>query len=109
MIFGGRGGQADKELKVELFNWRTGEQCQLSEQLPFSTYGHSAAVLDGVPVYCGGLLDKDDDGDKRCHKFLKETKTWEQVLPKLPNFKDIKTTLTQVAFIWATSANGPST
>ena len=56
---------------VELFNWKTGEQCQYPD-LEIATREPSGIVFGDVPVYCGGeTLD--------CFKFLKETKTWEKV------------------------------
>ena len=60
---------------VELFNWKTGEQCHLLD-LPHAVYGHVGAVLEGVPVFCGG-----DNGfiQYKCFKFNLTDMTWNRV------------------------------
>jgi hypothetical protein len=56
---------------VELFNWKTGEQCKYPE-LDDEITDISGTVFGDVPVYCGGDAIN-------CFKFVKETKTWEKV------------------------------
>jgi hypothetical protein len=59
---------------VELFNWKTGEQCFLND-MPTERCMHVGQVLDGVPVVCGGLGPRSD-----CNTYVKETGSWEKVL-----------------------------
>ena len=82
MIFGGN-GQSGNLKSVELFNWQTGEQCKLANPLPFTVAAHSGAVLDGVPVFCGGIavLGQYPETSNLCYKLNKETMTWERVSP----------------------------
>ena len=56
---------------VELFNWKTGEQCKYPE-LDDEITDISGTVFGDVPVYCGG-------DTINCFKFVKETKTLEKV------------------------------
>ena len=74
LIVGGD-GSSQKLSSVELYNWKTGEQCQL-EDLPHPNAGHTATVLDGTPAFCGGTSP---DVEKRCYKFDKTTLSWIQV------------------------------
>ena len=56
---------------VELFNWRSGEQCQYPD-LKYETREPSGTVFNDTPVYCGGeALD--------CFKLDKYSKAWEPV------------------------------
>jgi hypothetical protein len=71
----GGDGSSQKLSSVELYNWKTGEQCQL-EDLPHPNAGHTATVLDGTPAFCGGTSP---DVEKRCYKFDKTTLSWIQV------------------------------
>ena len=47
LIIGGAGSPNT----AELFNWHTNQQCQLPD-LPVGVYGHVAAFMEGVPVFC---------------------------------------------------------
>ena len=88
MIVGGYKKFPNKEplTSVELFNWKTGEQCYL-EELPFPVRGHSGTVLDGEPHICGGTFNETTQPTKRCYKFNKEGFVWEPVSFdfKMPN------------------------
>jgi len=76
LIFGGNGYPGPSYLKsVELYNWQTGEQCQLSD-LPIGTAAHSATIFQGVPVYCGG---ESIGIDNRCYKLNTVSMEWTQV------------------------------
>ena len=61
MILGGQMNLFETLKSVELFNWRTGQQCSLGD-LPTEISAHSGTELDGVPVFCGGKLDEEDQG-----------------------------------------------
>ncbi len=79
LIFGGtrpyiRGLDVDIAT-VELFNWKTGEHCQL-EDLPNVVSDHTGTVINGIPVYCSSHLSVDK---LKCFKLNKATRTWEQV------------------------------
>ena len=79
LIFGGNGLIPTSRLQsVELFNWQTGEQCQLPD-LPTGVTSHMATVLDDVPVYCGGFSDMSKKADRSCYKLDKTSKTWIKV------------------------------
>jgi len=80
MILGGN-GQSENLNSVELYNWQTGEQCKLESRLPFQVAAHSGIVLDGVPVFCGGVanLGQYPDASALCYKLNKENMTWERV------------------------------
>ena len=71
LIFGGSNGSAIKS--VELYNWKTGDHCQLDD-LPEEARGHAAVTLtDGTVVYCGGW-DKNSSAVTACYqKQLAET------------------------------------
>ena len=60
---------------VELFNWKTGEQCFL-QHLPYKVAGHSGIIMDGVPVYCGGYST---EIEARCFMLNKTSQVWVQV------------------------------
>jgi hypothetical protein len=51
-----------------------GEQCQLPP-LPYVLERVAATVIDGFPVFCGGV----DNQRNNCFKLEKSTKTWVQV------------------------------
>ena len=75
--------QDDKNLRapneaiasVELFNWKTGEHCQLKD-LPYPISGHTGLVVNGIPVFCGGYSNI---YETRCYQLNKGAQTWEQV------------------------------
>jgi hypothetical protein len=62
---------------VELYNWRTGQQCQLPN-LPSPVYASVAVSMNGTLAYCGG-----DKGSgnlvQQCFRLDKTTNTWVQV------------------------------
>jgi hypothetical protein len=76
MILGGRKDLFETLKSVELYNWRTGQQCQLGD-LPSEIFAHSGTEIDGVPVFCGGIKDDEDQSD--CYKYSSETDSWEKV------------------------------
>jgi len=76
MTIGGKSGN-DYISSVELFNWETGEQCFLAN-LPDKFGLHAGAVLDGVPVFCGGY-GPSNTRQKGCYKFDKVAKNWQNV------------------------------
>lgn len=63
-------GGAGSPNTAELYNWRTCKQCQLPD-LPVGVYGHVAASLDGVPVFCEAGANR-----RSCYKMDKSTKKW---------------------------------
>ena len=70
MIFGG-----DHVKLIELYNWKSGQQCSYGE-IPYGSAAFAAAVLDGVPVFCGG------DGAIAyvyCQRYDKDGRKWERV------------------------------
>jgi len=76
LVFGGLSSSYQYMDSVELFNWKTGQQCLLPP-LPYAVYGQTAVVLNGAPVFCGG--DSEHGFVKHCNKFEKSTKSWVQV------------------------------
>jgi hypothetical protein len=80
MIVGGYKKFPDKETltSVELFNWKTGEQCYLDE-FPHPVRGHSGAVINGDPHICGGTFNETTQPIKLCYKHNKESLEWEPV------------------------------
>ena len=78
LIFGGFGPSSIYATTVELYNWKSGEQCQLGN-LPTAVGSHSGAVLDGIPIYCGGFSSDAMFGDNRCFKLDLEERKWIQV------------------------------
>jgi hypothetical protein len=75
MTIGGKSGN-DYISSVELFNWETGEQCFLAN-LPDKFGLHAGAVLDGVPVVCGGTAG--DAAKTDCFEYDKTVKNWLKV------------------------------
>ena len=75
LILGGNGPPFFYLSTVELYNWQTGEQCQLKD-LPYGVAAQAATVMDDVPVFCGG-----DSGryENRCFKLNKADQSWIQV------------------------------
>ena len=63
---------------VELYNWQTGQICQLSN-LPFDLEQTSGTVLDGIPIFCGNF--NYGQGDTNCSQLNKDDLTWERVSP----------------------------
>ena len=74
MIFGGDGPNG-KLKSVELYNWKSGQQCSYGE-IPYGSAAFAAAVLDGVPVFCGGAGAIDD---VYCQRYDKDGRKWERV------------------------------
>ena len=75
MIFGGNRPPSGYLKTVELYNWQTGEQCQLKD-LPYEVAGQAATVIDDVPVFCGGVSLTYEN---RCFKLNKTDQSWIQV------------------------------
>ncbi len=61
---------------VELYNWQTGQICQLND-LPYDMDASSGTVLDGIPILCGTW--QSGQGDKNCIKLNKDDLTWDRV------------------------------
>jgi hypothetical protein len=74
MIIGGK--NVTDLTSVELFNWKTGQQCYLLD-LPKGVRIHSGLVFDGSIIYCGGYSL--EVPQKNCYRFKSEEKTWEPV------------------------------
>ena len=81
MILGGFNGSALLDT-VEMFNWKTHQQCYLKARLPITVSEHSGTVLDGKPVFCGGF-GPDNSRQKGCYKYEKDNKTWINVKIRL--------------------------
>ena len=60
----------------ELFNWKTGEQCQLPD-FPQPSHAATGIIFDGIPCICGGFNGV--GFSKLCFKFDKLTRTWIRV------------------------------
>ena len=77
MIIGGNDGSTLLDT-VELFNWKTKEQCQLKAKLPTTVSEHSGTVYEGVPIFCrgSGLVNSRQNG---CYKFETENRVWQDV------------------------------
>jgi len=73
LIIGGYTGSSISS--VELYNWKTGEQCQLKD-LPEPVSCQSGTVMEGTPIFCGNYRNTHD----KCYSFNKTSKTWSQVL-----------------------------
>ena len=68
------GGKNNEDLSsVELFNWRTGEQCPLKD-IPIRVRIHAGTVFQGVPIICGGFSS--EESVSNCYKFSIRDKTW---------------------------------
>ncbi len=75
-MFGGLSDSSGLTLNsVELYNWRTGQQCQLPN-LTNPIAGQVSIVMNGTPAYCGGGTDT---GSLQCFNLDKVTRTWVQV------------------------------
>ena len=74
MIIGGKNVQDLST--VELFNWRTGEQCPLKD-LPIKVRIHSGTVFDGVPIICGGFSN--EELISSCYTYSSEDNNWKPV------------------------------
>ena len=71
------GGQSPFLNSVELFNWRTGQQCTFPS-LPNPVYGQAAIAVEGTVAYCGGLNNQ-GQAVLQCFKLQTSTRTWVQV------------------------------
>ena len=81
MIIGGYRTNPYKEvlISVELYNWKTGEQCHL-EDLPLPIRGHSGTILNGEPHVCGGASTSDTDFTQTgCFRYDKNESKWQSV------------------------------
>ena len=74
MIIGGK--NVEDLSSVELFNWKTGEQCPM-EDLPYGIRIHAANVFDGVPLICGGFSA--EKLIESCFKYSNVQQEWTQV------------------------------
>ena len=72
LIIGGD-GYAGHLNTVELFNWKTKEQCYLTN-LTKPRCTHTGVIFEGVPVICGGFPPRSD-----CDKYNKNNGTWVEV------------------------------
>ncbi len=69
LIIGGAGSPNT----VELYNWHTNQQCQLPN-LPVAVFGHVAAFMEGVPVFCEAGVNQ-----RACYKMDKSSNKWVSV------------------------------
>ena len=74
MIIGGKNSQDLSS--VELFNWRTGEQCPLKD-IPIRVRIHAGTVFEGVPIICGGFSSEESIAN--CYKYSIQDKSWSPV------------------------------
>jgi hypothetical protein len=89
LILGGQ-GSINPITAVELYNWQTGEQCQLPD-LPYNISALTGRVLDGVPVFCGGFTGLESNPvENRCYKMDKSDKSWIQVKIDFLIFNEFK-------------------
>ena len=70
MVIGG--GAGDIRRTVELFNWKTLEQCRLAD-LSVYVQGHSGGVLEERPIFCVQAASAE------CYAYNKISKHWDQV------------------------------
>jgi hypothetical protein len=77
MIIGGSSGSALLD-SVELFNWKTGQQCFLKSKLPLTVSEHSGTVIDGQPIFCGGY-GPNNARQKGCYAYEKSEDRWRNV------------------------------
>jgi len=77
MVIGGSNGAMLLDT-VELFNWKTHEQCQLKAKLPITISEHTGTVFDGVPIFCGGFGPA-NTRQKGCYKYDKNVMNWQNV------------------------------
>ena len=76
-MFGGLSDSSGLTLNsVELYNWRTGQQCQLPN-LTNPVASQVSVVMNGTAAYCGG--SNAAGRSLQCFKLDKATKTWMQV------------------------------
>ncbi len=76
LVFGGLSDFSGSVLNsVELYNWRTGQQCQLPN-LTYPIAGQVSIVMNGTPAYCGGTTDANS---LQCFNLDKVTRTWIKV------------------------------
>ena len=69
---------------VELYNWQTGASCQLPD-IAVGTCSHSAAVVDGVPIFCGGNVVSQIGITDECFQWNQNSLSWVKVAT-LSNF-----------------------
>lgn len=68
MIIGGWNDDSmDGLTSVELFNWKTGEQCEMPLGLDNKLSAHVGAVISGTPIICGGFSDLQPQED--CYEY----------------------------------------
>jgi hypothetical protein len=61
------GGKNNEDLSsVELFNWRTGQQCWLKD-IPIKVRIHAGTVFEGIPIICGGFSSEESIAN--CYKY----------------------------------------
>ena len=64
---------------VELYNWKTGEQCRLGD-FPKPIRGHSGTVWNGEPHICSGTSTLDSGlTQKGCYRLDKNDLQWKSV------------------------------
>ena len=74
MIIGGNIGSGLTDT-IELFNWKTKEQCNYPVKLPKVLSQLSGAVIGGVPVVCGGY-GPGNTRSKECFKLDVDEDSW---------------------------------
>jgi hypothetical protein len=58
---------------VELFNWRTGQQCPLKD-IPIKVRIHAGTVFRGIPMICGGFSSEVSIAN--CYNYSIQDKIW---------------------------------
>jgi hypothetical protein len=76
MIIGGYQNPGPGSISsVELYNWKTWEQCQLKD-LPEPVSCQSGTVMEGTPIICGNFEGSQD----KCYSLNRTSNTWIKVL-----------------------------
>ena len=75
LIIGGWRSESGSISSVELYNWKTGEQCRLKD-LPEPVSCQSGTVMEGTPIICGNFEGSQD----KCYSLNNTSNTWIKVL-----------------------------
>jgi hypothetical protein len=76
MIFGGCDASFNLLQSVELYNWKTGQQCQFSP-LPHPIGYPVSTIMGDTAAYCGGFRSAQSVSE--CFMLEKSTNLWVQV------------------------------
>jgi hypothetical protein len=72
MVIGGSDATGSTTKTVELFNWKTRQQCLISS-LPTNAFQQFGNVIEDRPMSCGGSTTA-------CYKYIIENDKWITVL-----------------------------